>query len=89
MKQVKLTDLNARFLFLSPPSLEELESRLRGRGTETEESLGKRLEQAKNELEFSKQPGAHDKIVVNDDLAKTYGELRDWIVDGGKFGAQQ
>lgn len=89
VKQVKLTDLNARFLFLSPPSLEELESRLRGRGTETEESLGKRLEQAKNELEFSKQPGAHDKIVVNDDLDKTYGELRDWIVDGGKFGAQQ
>lgn len=89
MKQVKLTDLNARFLFLSPPSLEELESRLRSRGTETEESLGKRLEQAKNELEFSKQPGAHDKIVVNDDLDKTYGELRDWIVDGGKFGAQQ
>ena len=76
-------------MFLSPPSLEELEERLRGRGTETEESLNKRLTQAKNEIEFSKQPGAHDKIVVNDDLEKAYVELRDWVVDGGKFGAQQ
>lgn len=88
MKQVKKTDLNARFLFLSPPSIEELEARLRGRGTETEESLRNRLAQAQNELEFSKQPGAHDKIVVNDDLDRAYGELRDWIVDGGKFGSQ-
>lgn len=65
-----------------------LEQRLRGRGTETEESLQKRLSQAKNELEYAKQPVAHDKIVVNDDLEKAYVELRDWVVDGGKFGAQ-
>lgn len=89
VKQVKRTDLNARFLFLAPPSLEELERRLRGRGTETEDSLNKRLAQAKNELEYARQPGAHDKIVVNDDLEKAYTELRDWIVDGGKFGASE
>ncbi|KAL5363055.1 guanylate kinase [Aspergillus floccosus] len=89
VKQVKRTDLNARFVFLAPPSLEELEKRLRGRGTETEDSLQKRLGQAKNELEFSKEPGAHDKIIVNDDLDKAYQELRDWIVDGGRFGTQQ
>jgi guanylate kinase len=89
VKQVKKTDLNARFLFLAPPSVEELERRLRGRGTETDESLEKRLNQAKNELEFSKQPGAHDKIVVNDDLDTAYKELRDFIVDGGRFGFEQ
>ncbi|RJE25630.1 guanylate kinase [Aspergillus sclerotialis] len=88
VKQVKKTDLNARFLFLSPPSLEELERRLRGRETETDESVRKRLDQAKKELEFSKQPGSHDKLVVNNDLEKAYEELRDWIVDGGKYGAQ-
>lgn len=88
MKQVKRTDLNARFLFLAPPSLEELETRLRGRGTETDESLRKRLEQARNELEFSRQPGSHDKIVVNNDMDTAYKDLRDWIVDGGRFGAQ-
>ncbi|PYH81744.1 guanylate kinase [Aspergillus uvarum CBS 121591] len=89
VKQVKRTDLNARFLFLAPPSVEELERRLRGRNTETEESLKKRLAQAKNELEYAKEPGAHDKIVVNDDLEKAYAELRDFIVDGDNFGAQR
>jgi guanylate kinase len=49
----------------------------------------KRLTQAKNELEYAAQPGAHDKTVVNDDLEKAYIELRDWIVDGGNFGARQ
>ncbi|KAJ5226666.1 guanylate kinase [Penicillium citrinum] len=90
VKQVKLrSDLNARFVFLAPPSLEELEKRLRGRNTETEESLQARLAQAKNEIEFSKVPGVHDKIVVNDDLEKAYEELKEFIVDGGKFGASQ
>ncbi|CAL5869999.1 uncharacterized protein PFLUO_LOCUS4232 [Penicillium psychrofluorescens] len=89
LKQVKRTDLNARFLFLSPPSLEELERRLRGRGTESEDSLGQRLAQARNELEYAQQPGAHDKIVVNDDLETAYTDLRDWVVDGGRFGASE
>ncbi|KAJ5808920.1 hypothetical protein N7474_010189 [Penicillium riverlandense] len=89
VKQVKRTDLNARFLFLSPPSLEELERRLRGRGTESEDSLGQRLAQARNELEYAQQPGAHDKIVVNDDLETAYTDLRDWVVDGGRFGASE
>lgn len=66
-----------------------LEQRLRGRGTETEESLQKRLTQAQNELEYAKLPEAHDRIVVNDDLEKAYVELRDWVVDGGKFGVAQ
>jgi guanylate kinase len=83
VKQVKRTDLNARFLFLAPPSLQELERRLRGRGTESEDSLTKRLAQAKNELEYAQLPGAHDKTVTNDDLDRAYVELRDWIVDGG------
>ncbi|KAL3469991.1 guanylate kinase [Aspergillus californicus] len=89
VKQVKKTDLNARFLFLAPPSIEELERRLRGRGTETEGSLQARLTQARNELEYSSQPGAHDKIIVNDNLETAYKELKDYIVDGGKFGAEQ
>jgi guanylate kinase len=51
--------------------------------------LQKRLAQAKNELEYAAQPGSHDKTVVNDNLEKAYTELRDWIVDGGNFGARQ
>ena len=41
MKSVKTTDLHAKYVFLSPPSLPILEKRLRDRGTETEEAIAK------------------------------------------------
>ncbi|MCJ1377691.1 hypothetical protein MMC17_000787 [Xylographa soralifera] len=88
VKQVKRTDLHARFLFLSPPSLEVLEKRLRGRGTETEDSLQKRLTQAEAEMAYAKGEGVHDKVVVNDDLDRAYKELEEWVVDGGRYGSE-
>lgn len=66
VKQIKASGFPARFVFIAPPSEEELERRLRGRGTEKEEAIQKRLRQAKVELEYSKIPGMHDKIIVND-----------------------
>lgn len=56
-----------------------MEKRLRGRGTEKEESIQERLSQAKNELAYSKEDGVHDIIIVNDDLDKAYGELERYI----------
>lgn len=47
---VKKTDLNARFIFISPPSFEVLEARLRGRGTETDEQVATRLANARTEM---------------------------------------
>ncbi len=88
VKQVKKADLGARFLFLSPPSLKILEARLRGRGTDDEDSVKKRLEQADKEMAFAKEEGVHDKIVVNDDLDRAYLEVEDWVIDGGRFGGQ-
>ncbi len=82
MKQVKKTDLNARFLFLAPPSIEVLEQRLRGRGTEDEDSLKKRLDQAQKELEYAKTEGVHEHIIVNDDVDTAYTELEDFILGG-------
>ncbi len=52
-------------IFLLPPSLEELENRLKGRGTESEEMIKARLEVAKNEIGFV---GNFDYVVVNDDI---------------------
>ncbi|KAF2004826.1 guanylate kinase [Amniculicola lignicola CBS 123094] len=70
-----------RFLFLSPPSLEILEQRLRGRATDKEEAIAKRLNQAKVEMEFAESGEApHEKIVVNDDLEKAYQEVKEFIV---------
>ncbi|CAK7271380.1 guanylate kinase [Sporothrix epigloea] len=73
------SSLDARYVFIAPPSVEILEKRLRGRGTEKEESVQKRLTQALVELEYSKTPGVHDKIIVNDDLETAYKELEDFI----------
>lgn len=52
-------------VFIMPPSMEELERRLRGRGTDAEEVIVKRI--AKAEFELSKAP-EFDYVVVNDDL---------------------
>lgn len=80
VKSVKASNLNARYLFLSPPSIESLRSRLEGRGTETSESLEKRISAAAAEMEYA-QTGAHDKIIINDDLDKAYQEFKQFIVD--------
>jgi guanylate kinase len=85
VKQIKKSDISARYVFISPPKphLEVLEKRLRGRGTEKEESIQKRLAQAKLELEYSKTPGVHDLIIENDDLETAYNELEEFIFKEG------
>jgi len=55
----------AILIFILPPSFEELEARLRGRHTETEEAIQKRLESTKLEMENSKH---FDYQVVNDNI---------------------
>jgi guanylate kinase len=59
-------------VFIAPPSIEELERRLRGRGTETEEAIQKRMKNAV--LEMSKQP-EFDVTFINDRLDETYSQL--------------
>ena len=80
VKQVKKSDLNARFIFLKPPSMKALRERLQGRNTETPDSMQKRLAQAEKELEYAEQEGSHDKIIINDDLDETYKELEKYLL---------
>lgn len=61
----KIFGKNALALFVSPPSVEVLEHRLRSRGTETAESLKKRVDKAAHEMTFAPE---FDTIVVNDTL---------------------
>ncbi|OCL05679.1 guanylate kinase [Glonium stellatum] len=76
-----------RFLFLAPPSMEVLEARLRGRASDSEDAIQKRLKQAAYEMEFANSSDApHDKVVVNNDLDTAYREVRDFII--GKEGVQ-
>ena len=55
------------FIFLLPPSLEELASRLKGRGTETEESLRRRLGAAVDEIKLATK---YRYVVINDQVEK-------------------
>ena len=63
---------DAKLVFIEPPSLSELERRLRGRGTEDEETVQKRLAAAEVELSRKEE---YDIQLVNDDLEATVREL--------------
>ena len=83
VRQIKQTDLDPVYLFLSPPSLTALRDRLLGRGTETEASATKRLATAFKEIEYAKE-GAHDLVIINDDLDRAY-ELFKRVALGEEF----
>lgn len=78
--------LNPLYIFISPPSLASLKTRLTGRGTETDESMNSRLQAAIGELEYAKEAGSFDLVVVNDELERAYAVLRSVIVDGKRQG---
>ena len=59
-------------IFIMPPSFEELERRLSGRGTETAEVISKRMESALGEI---KRATEYDYIVVNDDLSQAVDDI--------------
>ena len=67
---------DATGILILPPSEEELERRLRGRGTDSEEVIRLRLENAKKEMEFAKTKGKYEYTIVNDDLERAANELR-------------
>ncbi|KAK1627808.1 hypothetical protein QYE76_002123 [Lolium multiflorum] len=75
-RSVRASSLEAIFIFVCPPSFEELEQRLRARGTETEEQIQKRLKNARAELDQSNSPGLFDHLLVNDDLETCYENLK-------------
>lgn len=60
-------------IFISPPSLEELERRLRDRKTESAETLQERMNNAKKEMQES---SFYDHVIVNSDLNRAYQELK-------------
>ena len=71
-KQVMVKMPEAISIFIVPPDMAELERRLRGRGTDSEEKLAKRLEQASLEL---KQKDNYAFVVVNDNVDRVVNEI--------------
>lgn len=71
-RQVRHSWPQARQLFVAPPSFEELERRIRGRGTDSAEAIARRLERAQVELAAAAE---FDAVLVNDDLDRAVAEL--------------
>lgn len=69
----QLYESDAISIFIKPPSMEVLEKRLSERGSETDESLDKRLKRAKMEMEHADR---FEHQVVNDDLETAYEEVK-------------
>lgn len=85
VKNLKKTDLNPRFVFIRPPgssiqeTLDILRQRLRGRQTECDEAIEKRLAQAEEELVYGSVPGNFDIVLFNADVDQAYESLRNFI----------
>jgi guanylate kinase len=75
-RQVRRNMPDAFFVFLKPPSLDELVRRLVGRGTETDEERERRLLSA--EVEMAAEP-EFDVSIVNDDVRRATDELVSWM----------
>jgi guanylate kinase len=69
---------NAYSIFVKPPSYEELEKRLRGRSTESEDKINQRMEKASKELAFSSQ---FDCILINDNLDEACVKAEQLVID--------
>ncbi len=71
-RQIRKSFPEALQIFLAPPNLAELEKRIRGRGTESEESIRDRLSIAKNELIAKEE---FDAVVINKEVESTLKEI--------------
>ena len=65
-------------LFVQPPSYEELEKRLRGRSTETEEKINQRMEKARKELAFASE---FDAVLINDNLEEACNKAKSFVTN--------
>ena len=70
--QVKEKLPEAESVFIIPPSLEELERRLRSRGTESEDKIKQRMDTAESQMSYAE---LYDHIVINDDVCRAADEI--------------
>lgn len=75
-QQVMAKAKDALTIFIVPPSMEELEKRIRGRGTESNDVIESRLAKAKGELALKNK---YEYVVCNDDVDRAAGEITNII----------
>lgn len=77
-KQIKKKKIPALFIYVLPPSLEELEKRLKKRDTEHIKEMNRRLQSAKEQIASK---GFYDHVIINDDIKKVVKKLK-IIIEG-------
>jgi guanylate kinase len=75
--QIKEKNYPATFIFIKPPSTEDLKKRLEKRNADSDEIIEKRLKIAKEELLSAKN---YDCTIINDDLGLAYRNLKDYML---------
>lgn len=80
IEKLRTTHFNPIYIFIKPPSLEVLRSRIEGRNSETEETIQLRLNRVKEELEYADVPGNFHKIVINENLQSSYKEFKNFVL---------
>jgi guanylate kinase len=78
---IKKKYADALLAFILPPSLDELERRLRGRKTDSDDTIRKRMLAARSEIERGE--ASYDFLIVNDDVERAFDELRSIVVAEG------
>ncbi|GFR45255.1 hypothetical protein Agub_g6361 [Astrephomene gubernaculifera] len=75
-RAMRRSGLKGIYVFIAPPSLEDLANRLAGRGTESVEQITRRLNNAKMEIESINEKGLYDYLLINDDLEEAVKRLK-------------
>jgi guanylate kinase len=83
--QLKAQGVPGLYLFIAPPSFEELRRRLVGRGTDAPEVIERRLQKAEDEY---RERVKYDHVVTNDDLDRAVAEVRDLIAASADAGGE-
>ncbi|MDH3609497.1 MAG: guanylate kinase [Gammaproteobacteria bacterium] len=81
-EQVRERIQGTQSIFILPPSKQELETRLRGRGQDSEEVIARRMRDAESEISHFKE---FDHIVLNDDFDQALRDLTALVVGKGEF----
>lgn len=79
IKSLKERGVSGKFVFIRPPSLLDLEDRLKNRNTESAEMIAKRLEAAKEAFYYASLPGSYDLTVVNDSQDTAFSILEHYV----------
>lgn len=80
-RNVRKSHLDAVFCWVNTPSIGELERRLKGRGTENDESIQARVNAAKADLEaLEQEPELFDCYIINDDLERAYEQFKKFVL---------